>query len=97
MSLCPRSLLILLYGGLLFQIIIVQSQEQEAILSSSIGITLFTVFLYPSLKAAIRARTYCQSSVQCGECDGNKMECHYYNDDMSVSEDTIMCDCETNE
>ena len=57
-------------------------------------LSLFTVFLYPSLKAAIRARTYCQSSVQCGECDGKKMECHYYNDDMSVSEDTIMCDCE---
>ena len=60
-------------------------------------LTLFTVFLYPSLKAAIRARTYCQSSIQCGECDGNKMECHYYNDDMSISEDTIMCDCETKE
>ena len=30
-------------------------------------LSLFTVFLYPSLKAAIRARTYCQSSVQCGE------------------------------
>ena len=60
-------------------------------------LTLFTVFLYPSLRAAIRARTYCQSSVQCGPCDGGEMECHFYNDDMSVSEDTIMCDCETNE
>ena len=60
-------------------------------------LTLFTVFLYPSLKAAIRARTYCQSSVQCGECESNKMECHYYKDDMTVSEDTIMCDCETKE
>ena len=60
-------------------------------------LSLFTVFLYPSLKAAIRARTYCQSSVQCGTCDGGKQKCHYYNDDMSVSEDTIMCDCETKE
>ena len=60
-------------------------------------LSLFTVFLYPSLKAAIRARTYCQSSVQCGACSEGKMECHYYNDDMSVSEDTIMCDCETND
>ena len=58
-------------------------------------LTLFTVFLYPSLKAAIRARTYCQSSVQCSACDGGKMKCHYYNDDMSVSTDTIDCDCET--
>ena len=59
-------------------------------------LTLFTVFLYPSLRAAIRARTYCQSSVQCGACSEGKMQCHYYNDDMSVSNDTITCDCETN-
>ena len=58
-------------------------------------LTLFTVFLYPSLKAAIRARTYCQSSVQCGACDGKTMECHYYDDNMQRSKDTITCDCET--
>lgn len=54
---------------------------------------IFTAFIYPALKAAIRARTYCQSSVQCTACEGGKQECHYYNDDMTVSEQTIVCDC----
>ncbi len=58
-------------------------------------LSLFTVFLYPALKAAIRARTYCQTAIQCGDCDGKKQECHYYNDDMTISDDTILCDCET--
>jgi len=57
-------------------------------------LSLFTVFLYPSLKAAIRAKTYCHSATQCGDCDGKKQECKYYLDDMTVSEKTIQCDCE---
>ena len=56
-------------------------------------LTLFTVFLYPRLKTAIMARTYCQSAVQCGTCDGGKQKCHYYNDDMTINATEIECDC----
>lgn len=38
-------------------------------------------------------RTYCQSSVNCGECIDNTMVCHYYDDNMTISNDTINCDC----
>ncbi len=61
-------------------------------------LTLFTVFLYPSLKSAIRARTYCHAAVQCTACVNGKQECHYYIDDNStagvtMSTNTIECDC----
>lgn len=53
-------------------------------------LSLFTVFLYPSLKAAIRARTYCAQAVNCTE-NGTTRTCHYYTDDMKMSTDTIEC------
>lgn len=53
-------------------------------------LSLFTVFLYPSLKSAIRARTYCAQAVNCVET-GNKRVCHYYTDNMTESTDTIDC------
>ena len=56
---------------------------------------IFAVWLLPSLRSTIRAKTYCSSAVQCGTCTQGKQTCHYYNDDMSVSESTIDCDCET--
>lgn len=61
-------------------------------------LTLFTVFLYPALRNAIRARTYCHAAVQCTPCEGGTQECRYYTDDeggagMNISEDTIQCDC----
>lgn len=61
-------------------------------------LTLFTVFLYPALRNAIRARTYCHAAVQCTPCEGGTQECHFYTDDeggagMNISEDTIQCDC----
>ena len=39
------------------------------------------------------SRTYCQSSVNCSKCIDNKMVCHYYDDNMTISNDTINCDC----
>ncbi len=56
-------------------------------------LSLFSVILYPSLKAAIMARLYCQSSVNCTECSGGMQTCHYYDNNMEESTSTIKCDC----
>lgn len=61
-------------------------------------LTLFTVFLYPALRNAIRARTYCHAAINCGECINGTQECYYYIDDnsttgMNISTDPIQCDC----
>ena len=59
-------------------------------------LTLFTVFLLPSLRSAIRARTYCEAAADCKECINGKKDCHYYiedGDSISVSSDTVKCDC----
>lgn len=61
---------------------------------------LFTIWLLPTLRTTIKAKTYCSSAVNCGECTDNKMQCHYYvegdGNAMSISEDTITCDCDSN-
>ena len=55
-------------------------------------LSLFTVFLYPSLKAAIRARTYCAEAVNCSSNgDGKTRTCYYYTDDMKLSDQPIQC------
>ena len=66
-----------------------------AIVAIAAVLTIFTVWLLPAMRSSIRAKTYCSSSVQCGACEDGRRTCHYYNDDMTVSEDTIECDCET--
>lgn len=66
-----------------------------AIVAIAAVLTIFTVWLLPAMRTTIRAKTYCSSSVQCTACDDGKQTCHYYNDDMTVSDDTIECDCET--
>ncbi len=58
-------------------------------------LSLFTVFLYPSLKNAIRARTYCAQAVNCVE-DNGKRRCHYYLDNMNESTNTIECPLQDN-
>lgn len=67
-----------------------------AVVAIAAVLSIFTVFLLPSMKASIRARTYCSSSVQCTPCEDGKQECKYYNDDMTISDTNITCDCETN-
>lgn len=62
---------------------------------------LFTIWLLPTLRTTIKAKTYCSSAVNCGPCSTeNKMQCHYYVEDadgkMDVSEDFITCDCDSN-
>lgn len=69
-----------------------------AVVAIAAVLGIFTAFLLPSLRASLRARTYCSSSTQCGACTDGKMDCHYNieNDDgtLTVSDDTIQCDCE---
>ena len=66
-----------------------------AVVAIAAVLTIFTVWLLPAMRSSIRARTYCSSSVQCTACQNGSQECHYYNDDMTISTDTIVCDCET--
>ncbi len=67
-----------------------------AIVAIAAVLAIFTAFLLPSLRASIRARTYCAEAIQCSNtCENGKRTCHYYEDDMSLSNDTIECDCST--
>ena len=58
------------------------------------------VFCYAILKFILpcenhlRSRVYCRSAVNCTQCNKGKQTCHYYNDDMTISNDTIECNCE---
>lgn len=62
---------------------------------------IFTAILLPSLRAQLRARTYCSAAYDCTPCEDGKRTCHYYEeaDDgtMAESEETIVCDCDEEE
>ena len=68
-----------------------------AVVAIAAVLGIFTAFLLPSLRASLRARTYCSSATQCTACQDGKQECHYNieSDDgtLTVSDDTIQCDC----
>lgn len=54
-------------------------------------LSLFTVFLYPSLKGAILARVHCSEAVQC-EGTGANRKCRYYEEDgITLSTTEITC------
>ena len=60
---------------------------------------IFAAFILPSIRSNLKARTYCSAAVQCEDCSGGQRSCHYYKEEgeggaLTVSEDTIMCDCE---
>ena len=71
-----------------------------AIVAIAAVLTIFTVWLLPAMRSTIRAKTYCSSAVNCGQCtagNGRKngtMQCYYYDDNMNISTSTITCDCE---
>ena len=56
----------------------------------------FYAFIWPSIKGNLLAQTHCASAIQCTGDDKTKMTCHYYNDDMTVSTQTITCDMSSN-
>ncbi|NMA50621.1 MAG: hypothetical protein GX951_02090 [Mollicutes bacterium] len=59
---------------------------------------IFTVWLLPSMRSALKAKTYCQQTVDCTSCNNNKMTCKYYEEDsngkITTSNDTIVCPCD---
>lgn len=64
-----------------------------AVVAIAAILTVFTMILLPSLKAAIRARTYCASAICPTTCENGKRTCSYYDNDMVLQEDAIVCDC----
>ena len=66
-----------------------------AVVAIAAVLTIFTVWLLPAMRASIRAKTYCSSSVNCTACVNGQQTCNYYNDDMTINATPITCDCET--
>ena len=61
---------------------------------------LFTVFVYPSLKASLKNKTYCSTAFNCGECSGGSMKCSYYDEDgnaKTAENDKISCSCDSDD
>ena len=53
----------------------------------------FYAIIWPSIKSNLLAQTHCASAVQCEDTgDGKTLKCHYYEDDGSLSQNTITCD-----
>lgn len=54
-------------------------------------LSLFTVFLYPSLKGAILARVHCSEAVLC-EGEGQQRQCRFYDEDgVTLNPTVITC------
>ena len=53
----------------------------------------FYAFIWPAIRTNLLSQTRCSAAVQCN-CDDatNTCECHYYLDDGTISDDTIVCD-----
>ena len=56
----------------------------------------FYAIIWPSIKGNLLAQTHCSSAIQCTNCDDKKCDCKYYEDDGSVSQNTIECDIDSN-
>lgn len=52
----------------------------------------FYAIIWPSIKANLLAQTHCSAAIQCEDKGNGKQVCHYYEDDGSVSQQTIECD-----
>ncbi len=75
---------------------IFKSNKYIRIICIAYLIVLIAVFLFgPAFKpcAGCQTSTKCEYATQCKQNNDNKTyNCHYYNDDGSVSKDTITCD-----
>ena len=59
---------------------------------------LFTVFVYPSIKGALKNKTYCASAFNCGTCTNGTMKCSYYNENgvaVETESEKVSCSCDT--
>lgn len=69
-----------------------------AVVAIAAVLGIFTAFLLPSLRASLRAKTYCSSATNCTACQDGKQTCSYYIEEdgqFTMSDDTIQCDCES--
>lgn len=57
-----------------------------------LGSLLFENPIWPNLMDDYLNLKYCASAVQCKDCVDNKCTCKYYEDDGSISKNTIKCD-----
>ena len=75
---------------------IFKSNKYIRIICIAYLIVLIAVFLFgPAFKpcAGCQTSTKCEYATQCKQNNYNKTyNCHYYNDDGSISKDTITCD-----
>lgn len=52
----------------------------------------FYAIIWPSIKANLLAQTHCSSAVQCEDNGDGTMKCKYYEEDGTLSQNTITCD-----
>lgn len=52
----------------------------------------FYAIIWPSIKANLLAQTHCSSAVQCTDNGDGTLKCKYYEDDGTISQNTITCD-----
>ena len=75
---------------------IFKSNKYIRIICIAYLVVLIAVFLFgPAFKpcAGCQASKKCEYATQCKQNNDNKTyNCHYYNDDGSISKDTITCD-----
>ena len=64
------------------------------ILNLTVTCLLFAVLSFSNKGSGIQ---HCHAAIQCGKCVNKMQECHYYNDDMTISNDTIKCECEADD
>ena len=57
---------------------------------------LFYAFIWPAISGSLKGSTRCASAVNCGACNNGQMVCHYYEDNGSISNSTVTCDCDPN-
>ena len=50
----------------------------------------FYAFVWPAIQTSIRQSTRCANALNCS-CSGDTCTCNYYEDDCSISTDTITC------
>ena len=51
----------------------------------------FYAFVWPAIQTSIKQSTRCANALQCDCSAGDTCTCHYYEDDGSISTDTIVC------
>ena len=63
---------------------------------AAVGV-FFYALIWPAIQANLLAQTHCSSAVSCTDNgDGKTQTCHYYENDGSMSTNTIQCEKDYN-